>query len=69
MNLDHVRPNALSAEQRAEWRAYILDGIHEDTLRDVAARLWLAATDREDYDAAEKIAAMTDEWFEPEAEL
>jgi hypothetical protein len=68
MSLDHVRPDALSAEQRAAWRAYILDAALEERVRELAAQLWSDAIDREQYDAADRIAAETDTWFEPEAE-
>jgi len=68
MSLDHVRPDALSAEQRAAWRAYIMAPLREAKLRDYAAQLWSDAIDAEDYDKAQRIAAETDSWFEPEAE-
>ena len=58
----------LTAEQRAAWSAYILAGVREERLRKIAAELWLAASDAENYDAAQRIAAETDSWFEPEAE-
>jgi septin family protein len=66
-HLDHVRPDALTAEQRTEWREYIMAPLREAKLRDYAAQLWSDAIDAEDYDKAQRIAAEIDTWFEPEA--
>ena len=64
MNLDHVRPDTLSAELRAEWRAFILDSHAESRLQQLAAQLWSDAIEDGDFDRARAIAAETDTWFE-----
>jgi hypothetical protein len=64
MNLDHVRPDALSAELRAKWRAAILDSHAESRLQQLAAQLWSDAIEDGDFDRARAIAAETDTWFE-----
>jgi len=71
--------SALSAGQRAEWRAAILAAIQkeraealeaESQLRELAGRLWEAAIDCENFDAAQLINEETSTWFtdDPEGE-
>lgn len=67
MNLDHVRPAALSPELRAKWRAALTAEADESALARLAARRWEEAVEAEDYAKAKEIAAETDTWFEEEA--
>ena len=59
-HLDHVRPDALSAEQRAAWREYILESLEESRLERRAAQMWSEAIDAGDFQRAQEIAS----WFE-----
>jgi hypothetical protein len=66
MSLDRIRPTALSAELRAEWRAAIGDSLAESRLQRLAAKLWSDAIDAGDFERARAVAAETDGWFEAE---
>ena len=66
MSLDQIRPTALSAELRAEWRAAICDSLAESRLERLAAQMWSDAVDAGDFERARKIAAETEGWFEAE---
>lgn len=64
MNFEHVRPATLNPETHRS----IADLLREARLRRYAAELWELAIDEEDYDEAERVAAETETWFEPELE-